>query len=108
MAAASVIVGCGAPDRGERVEVSEPGETEEVERPDDTFAVGDTLWSVGTLGGAPEQQFGGITDAAFDGEGNVYLLDLVTARCPARPGRRVWEAGRGASPGRGRPELPRR
>ncbi|MEX2531067.1 MAG: hypothetical protein WD960_09875 [Gemmatimonadota bacterium] len=102
MAAASVGVGCGGPDRTERVENGDAVETAEVERPDGTFAVRDTLWSVGTLAGAPDEQFGGITDAAFDGDGNVYLLDprahLVRAFSPE--GTFLWAFGRsGRGPG---------
>ena len=38
------------------------------------------VFRVGTLDGPEWQQFGMIYDAAFDGEGNLYLLDLHASR----------------------------
>jgi len=41
-------------------------------------SIGVAKWNVGVVSGAPEQEFGRIVAAEFDGERNVYLLDRAT------------------------------
>ena len=40
----------------------------------------DEVFRVGSFNGPEWQQFGRITDAAFDGAGNLYLLDIDASR----------------------------